>query len=467
MSFNPLKYLLMNSFKNFVSLLVLTSLIISCKKESLTPVEANLIPIINPPIPKANIKYEQYRLNPKKDTIIYHKSGAVLEIPKNAFLNSKGEIVTDSVDIEFRTFSNPLEIYLAGIPMNVSGNEQENMVFESAGMFEINANLPEENLKVNPENKINVSLNSFSNDSNFNTYDFNPDAKVWIETGKDSKTEATKEDELAKLPKLPAPPKLTTKAAFKIIDERNETNTLSEYRNVWFEPVDGKQVGYSSKDIKVKDLKDGTYEVTFHSWLNLQKNSETKVICYLAFDNNLDYSKALKRYQKKYAKRIRADKSEREKIERDWAIYDRQLKEYKLFFAKSEIEKAKGSQKIIRSLEVNNFGFVNVDRPIDYPQGAIITPIYTDENNNKIELKEVVLIETGKNSLYRYKNDIKFNPQNENLLWGLTEDGKLAYFTKDDFKKVTQNNGKVTLKMKIHPKELKSYDEIIAVLFPQ
>ena len=309
MSFNPLKYLLMNSFKNFVSLLVLTSLIISCKKESLTPVEANLIPIINPPIPKANIKYEQYRLNPKKDTIIYHKSGAVLEIPKNAFLNSKGEIVTDSVDIEFRTFSNPLEIYLAGIPMNVSGNEQENMVFESAGMFEINANLPEENLKVNPENKINVSLNSFSNDSNFNTYDFNPDAKVWIETGKDSKTEATKEDELAKLPKLPAPPKLTTKAAFKIIDERNETNTLSEYRNVWFEPVDGKQVGYSSKDIKVKDLKDGTYEVTFHSWLNLQKNSETKVICYLAFDNNLDYSKALKRYQKKYAKRIRADKT--------------------------------------------------------------------------------------------------------------------------------------------------------------
>ncbi|WP_264558174.1 hypothetical protein [Flavobacterium sp. N2270] len=456
----------MKIFKNFLGLFVLTLLFISCKNENTNSKNEDVIPIINPPLPKANIKYDNYRLNPNKDTIIHHKSGAILEIPKNAFLNSKGEIVTDSVDIQFRTFSNPLEIYLGGIPMNFNVNNQE-MVFESAGMFEINANLPEENLKVNPENKINVSLNSFSNDSNFNTYDFNTESNVWIETGKDKKNEISKEEALKKLPELPAPPKLTTKAAFKILDERDESNTLAEYNNVWFEPINGEKVGYSGKDIKVKDLKNGTYEVTFESWYDLKKDDDKKVICYLAFDNNASYSKALKRYQNKYAKRIKEDKQKREKIEREWAIYDKQLEEYKLFFAKNEIEKTNGSQKIIRSLEVNNFGFVNVDRPIDFPQGGVINPIYVDANNNKIQLKEVVLIETGRNSLYRYKNEIKFNPNNENLLWGLTEEGKLAYFTKQDFKKITQINGNVTLKMNIHPEELKSYDEIIAVLFPQ
>lgn len=456
----------MKIFKNFLGLFVLTLLFISCKNENTNSKNEDVIPIINPPLPKANIKYDNYRLNPNKDTIIHHKSGAILEIPKNAFLNSKGEIVTDSVDIQFRTFSNPLEIYLGGIPMNFNVNNQE-MVFESAGMFEINANLPEENLKVNPENKINVSLNSFSNDSNFNIYDFNTESNVWIETGKDKKNEISKEEALKKLPELPAPPKLTTKAAFKILDERDESNTLAEYNNVWFEPINGEKVGYSGKDIKVKDLKNGTYEVTFESWYDLKKDDDKKVICYLAFDNNASYSKALKRYQNKYAKRIKEDKQKREKIEREWAIYDKQLEEYKLFFAKNEIEKTNGSQKIIRSLEVNNFGFVNVDRPIDFPQGGVINPIYVDANNNKIQLKEVVLIETGRNSLYRYKNEIKFNPNNENLLWGLTEDGKLAYFTKQDFKKITQINGNVTLKMNIHPEELKSYDEIIAVLFPQ
>lgn len=456
----------MNSFKNFVGLLVLTSLIISCKKESSSPVESNFIPAINPPLPNANIKYDQYRLNPKKDTIIYHKSGAVLEIPKNAFLNSKGEIVTDSVDIEFRTFSNPLEIYLAGIPMNFTNDKQEEFVFESAGMFEINVNLPEDKLKVNPNNKINITLNSFTNDSNFNTYDFNQDTKVWIETGKDKINNLSKSEALSKLPELPIAPKFAPKFAFQVKDEKNETNSLAEYKNVWFEPIDTINFRNTGKDIKVKDLKNGMYEVTFKSWLNLKKDSDKKVICYLAFNNAKDYSIALRKYKEKYAQRIKKDKQKRKKIERDWAIYDKQFKEYKLFFAKSEIEKTYGSQKIIRSLEVNNFGFTNIDRPIDYPQGANINPIYVDQFNNKITLKEVVLVEIGRNSLFRFSNEIKFNPANDNLLWGLTNEGKLAYLTKENFKLIDKLIGRVTLKMQVHPVELNSYDEIMAVLFP-
>lgn len=456
----------MNSFKKTIAFFAVICLFISCKKKETTIEIISSTPAITPPIPLADIKYNEYKIDPNKDTIIHHKSGAIIEIPKNAFLNSKGDVVTDSVDLQFRTFSNPLEIYLAGIPMNFTNNKQEELVFESAGMFEINANLPEETVKTNPNSKIKVSLNSFTNDSNFNTYDLENETQVWMETGKDKISESTREESLAKLPKLPIAPKLKTKAAFKIVDERDNSNTLAEYENVWFEPVNGKQVGYSTKDITVKNLKNGTYEVTFHSWLNLKENSNTKVICNLAFENDANYSKALTKYQNKYANKIKEDKIKREKIERDWDIYNRQLKEYNLFFAKNEIEKIKGTQKIIRSLEVNNFGFVNVDRPIDFPQGAIINPNYVDENNNQIPLKEVVLIETGKNALYKYKNEIKFNPKNDNLLWGLTKEGKLAYFSKEDFKQINQNKGKVTLKMRIHPIKLTSYDEIIAVLFP-
>ncbi len=464
-----LNHLLMKSLKNYIGLFILTCLFISCKKESTAPENEVLISEIKPPIPKADIKYDEFRINPTKDTVIYHKSGAVLEIPKNAFLNSKGEIVTDEVDVQFRTFSNPLEIYLAGIPMNFTTSNQENLVFESAGMFEINANLPEENLAVNPNNKINVTLNSFSNDSSFNTYDLENDTKVWIETGKDKISETTKEKELAKLPKLPIAPQIATKAAFKISDERDTGNTLAEYKNVWFEPIDGKEVKEYpyALDIEVKDLKNGTFEVTFKTFREQTKNPDKKVICRLAFEKGANYTSALKKYQKKYAKIIKIDQEKRAKIEREWTIYANQVAEFKLFYAKNEIEKTKGSQKIIRSLQVNKFGFVNVDRPIDYPQGATITPIFVDENDEKIDLKEVVLIETGRNSLYRYTNEIKFNPRNNNLLWGLTNKGKLAYFTKENFNKIEKNKGEVTLKMRVHPVDLNSYDEIIAVLFPK
>ena len=201
----------------FVSL-ILFSAIISCKKE-LKPKE--LIEndaasfAIKPPISNALIKYNEFEINPTKDTIIKHKSGAVIEIPKNAFLNANGDIITEDVNLKFRSFSNPLEIYLAGIPMTAEING-EKMVYESAGMFEIKADKNEEKLYVNKESKIKVTLESFENDTNFNTYDLEEETGVWIETGKDEIQVKSKEEELSKIPKRPTPPKKAGRYAFQI-----------------------------------------------------------------------------------------------------------------------------------------------------------------------------------------------------------------------------------------------------------
>ena len=71
----------------------------------------------------------------------------------------------------------------------------------------------------------------------------------------------------------------------------------------------------------------------------------------------------------------------------------------------------------------------------------------------------------GGNALYRYTKTIHFNPESQNVLWGLTEDNKLAYFTIEDFKALKARSGEVVFKMRVHPEELQTYDEIMAVLF--
>jgi len=133
--------------------------------------------------------------------------------------------------------------------------------------------------------------------------------------------ESSKEDALAKLPKLPIAPKLTTYTAFQIIDVSNEENGLAEYENFWLQPIDSKKVIGISKNIKVKDLKDGTYEITFYFLQRGKELSSTKVICYLASNIDTDYLKALNSYKNKFAKIIKEDKDKRDKIEREWAIY--------------------------------------------------------------------------------------------------------------------------------------------------
>ena len=136
-----------------------------------------------------------------------------------------------------------------------------------------------------------------------------------------------------------------------------------------------------------------------------------------------------------------------------------------MFFARKEIEELKGSSKIMRTLQVNQFGLVNLDWPHVYPKGAKVEASFVDDNGNPIVLKQVVLLELGVNALYRYTKTVHFNPESQNILWGMTEDGKLAYFTASDFKNLEARSGKVAFKMRVHPEELKTYDDIMNVLF--
>ncbi len=450
----------------FLLIVLFSMSLFSCKeKEETAKPQAATEERLVPPIPEANIVADEFQISPTKDTVIYHKSGSVISIPKDAFLDEKGNVITTPVALKFRMFSNPLDIYLAGIPMNFTNENGEELVFESAGMFEMNASNKGKAVNVNPENKIQVDVVSYSEDTKFNRYDFDSESNTWKELGKDVVKTTTKEKELEQLPEVPEAPRIAGKFSFKVFDKLNENDKLKEYRDVWFEPVDGKKCGFDSKDILVKDLKNGTYEVTFVPWGKLPDTIKTKCICYLSFKDKAQYSKALNNYRKKYAGLLSKIQATRKTIDDAWSNYNKKHIEYKAFFARKEIKELNGASKIIRTLEVNQFGLVNLDYPHVYPKGAKLDASFVDENGKALDLKQVVLVEMGVNALYRYTKTIHFNPESQNVLWGLTEDNKLAYFTIEDFKALKARSGEVVFKMRVHPEELKTYDEIMAVLF--
>lgn len=441
-------------------------ILFSCKdkEEVVKPTEADEV-LLTPPIPSADIVADEFQILPSKDTIIYHKSGSVISVPKDAFLDENGKVITTPVTLKFRMFSNPLEVYLAGIPMTFAEKNGEEMVFESAGMFEMKASNKGKVVQVNPDNKINVDVVSYSSDSKFNRYDLDPETNTWRELGKDVITTTTQEEEIAQLPETPEAPRIAGKFSFQVFDKLNENDKLKEYRDVWFEPLDGKKCGFDSKDILVKDLKNGTYEVTFVPWGELPDTIKTTCICYLSFKDKAQYSKALNNYRKKYAGLLSRIQATRKTIDAAWSNYNKKRIEYNAFFARSEIKELKGASKIMRTLQVNQFGVVNLDWPHMYPKGAKVAASFVDENGKPIVLKQVVLVELGVNALYRYTKTVYFNPESQNILWGMTEDGKLAYFTASDFEKLKDYSGEVVFKMRVHPEELKTYDEIMAVLF--
>ena len=426
--------------------------------------------VIKAPLPNLDINSTAYTIDTQKDTVLTHKTGSKINIPKNAFLDSEGNIVKGKVDVSYREFSNAFEIYLGGIPMQYD-SAGTNMVFETAGMLEIKATSNNKPVYVNPDSKITIDMNSFEQGNRYNLYQLDTLTGKWTNIGKDRIEQKNYNDELSQLPTVPPQPKKATGFTFTIGDETGKYPELAMYENVLFEPIDGQSCGYSGiSEIKVKKLNHGKYEITFILIYNGTVLSEEKCICYLVFKEGANYSNAMKVYQNKYASLIKKRKKMEKKLEKEWADYFKIKNIYidagmEDFFYKKEIKNTKGKDKILRTLTLSNFGFINCDVPSSYPQGARLLAKFEDKKGNEMNLVDVVLVVKGRNALFRYTDTIKFNPTKQNVLWGITEDGSLAYFNSDDFKTINSTSGDYVFKMNVHNQELKTYEDITNVLF--
>ena len=432
-------------------------------KEALQHIEKETPTKVIAPLPHADIGLASYHIKTKKDTVIKHNSGATIRIPKNAFIDANGNVITDDVLLNFRSFSNPLDIFLSGIPMAYKTDGVEK-VFESAGMIEIRATSLGKQVFVNPKNKIKVDLLSFQAGSEFNVYNLDTLTGKWQDQGKDVITIDNYKEELEALPKVPLAPKEAGVYAFTIEDATGRYPELLMYENILFEPINNEPCGFTATGIDVSNLGNGTYNIRFtFDFYGIKK--ERSCICYLAFKEGVDYDNALKAYQKKYASLITLQKEKRSLIEKKWGDYKTQLKAYRSFLLREKIDELKPSEKITRTLEVNNFGFINIDYPLDYPQGGSFAPKYVDKNSKPLKLNNVVLVEKGRNALFKYTKEIKYNPKNENLLWGINNEGKLAYFKNEQFERLDSKKEIQTLEMNVYTEKELTYDKILAILF--
>ena len=416
--------------------------------------------VLTPPIPELDIPYHHYTVNPSEASVISTPSGAEIVVPENAFLDSDGNIVTENVEISYRDFYHPLEFYLAGIPMtfNQDGVDQ---VFESAGMIEITASADGQPLFTNPNSKISVDLMSWSKSTEFNLYDLDPETGQWIDRGKDSISVINKESELMGLPPIPAMPKVTTPYSFKIKDDTNNFPEISDYEHVFFEPLDYNNCNLTNAtEMKVNLLQNGVFEViTIIDAYGIRQ--ENRCLCYLAFEEGVEYYNALKIYQDKYADLLNNRKAVLADINAQWDFYYDVINTHR----KAQIRNMDGEEKILRTLTVNNFGFINCDFPRDYPQGGILYATFVDQDNNPLSFNEVVLIQENSNTLFRYQKEIKYDPNKENVLWGITRDQVMGYLTKEDFLSIESSKKAQTITMRtINTKGL-LYEDLMEVLF--
>jgi archaellum component FlaF (FlaF/FlaG flagellin family) len=426
------------------------------KEDKQNPVERTIVATspsyVLPPLPEKNIACMIARISSKAGAELTYSNGSTISIPANAFVNVNGKMVSDSVEIRYREFHDPLDIFLSGIPMTYDSAGTA-YTLESAGMIEITAFDKGEALNLDKEKTIKISMVSTNNEERFNLYELDTISKNWVYKGKDkieeqvvakpiantsvtkNETPALEQAEPLTRPMLSDPQKFS----FKIAYDATEFPELKAYENVMFQVTDDH---FKPAYFKINWDKISLYsgEEKGDYIVKLKKKDTTINVTAVPVFDATNYSKALAKFEAQHNSATKErDRKELEKKEK-LSVVNKGLSSYN----RNNIRAAASNMgaainRTYRTFFINNMGIHNCDFPL--PPNPIIqiasTMIEAGKISGKFTYSTIFIVEKGKNTVFRFsKGDpIRCNFQTSNLIWTITDKNDIAFFKQADLEK--------------------------------
>jgi hypothetical protein len=470
---------------------------------------------INPAFKEFNIPFEEFSFDSQSGDTIFCENGTILLFPPSSFVDNKGNIIKGKVNISYREFSNPIDFFVSGIPMNYDSANTK-YFFESAGMCEIYATKENVPVFVNPENKPEVNLVSNNKGENFNLYYLDTLQKKWINNinnipadvieNSKAKIKYTEISNQSLVPPIKPSKSDSSKPIIEIDVAKGSVAELQAYNNMKFEIVNGIKSSIKSdtdtewEDIKLKKGdKPGTYNAIF-----IKGKKKTSYLVRPVFEGK-SYEEALKvfeikqiEYEQLKEKRKENEKLQNEKIAKENErisklnlliearnkVIDKRnkeilneikkaneakqvrIEEHKKQLEKEEKEAFKNggeamNSQVIRTFYLERFGVWNCDHPI-LQSGVSLYSKFKDYAGNEIHFSKITLVNKSFNGLFALSNpNIKVNPKIEYMIWSI-QDNKFLYMTFDDFKncKIDSTTKEYTFSLRSYPGKISSRNDI-------
>ena len=268
---------------------------------------------INEPFAEITIPYQKAELKDNKTQQIVTNTGTRINIPSNCFVDKDNNNVSAPINVLYREFHNPAEIFQSGIPMTYdsAGVKQ---ALESAGMIDIIAVKGKDTLKIAKEKSIQIDLISENSDPKFNVYLLDKEKKNWTYIGKDNvsvKKEKTTNKSDQKVQesttaiatfqkgKEYVKPIIVTKnkVTFKVEFDIKEFPELSIYKDILFE-VDESKNKFNKSWYKINWAKISLKRINMNNEYQVtlaKRDSSVRLNTKAVFSEN-EYAKAVSAY---------------------------------------------------------------------------------------------------------------------------------------------------------------------------
>lgn len=539
---------------------------------------------IMPPLNGVNVPYEIFSFDAAAGDTLFTLNGSIIIFPKNAVLNSKGEMVKGNIEVRAREFNDPFDYSIAGIPMDYDSAGVKYQ-FISSAMIDITAYQNGEPLQVNPAAKPQLNLVSTNKERKTNLYKLDTVSGKWMNRGKDEvnlvDTRITVDPIYADnsimdrsfisegngLPgdfslidssiMLPPPQKASNlNPLINIIIDPASFKELLVYDGLKFEVIDARAntVGEDSKtdwdNIElIRGEVNGTYKVIFseknkkvtyhvkpvlegkdfvaaeklyqeklkeytriqkerkkeedNQKLQTQQNLNDRRVTDLALQELEEDNKRVEELNKLIAIRNKfieaenikilalnkenkrrkdsATKANSELAEKQRKEFEKQMTDVKKIqedFAKqrAEFEKQRAiweqnnrtaalQQNLIRSFQIDGFGYWNCDQPTS-PQTQQYIVNFKTENNEAVTYTNLCIAAEGINRLQNYYNTNRIGLINNGRYFGWAyNENRFYYFTRADFNNAKRENNTIAISMNLYEGDVKNYNELKAYIF--
>jgi hypothetical protein len=433
---------------------------------------SNLQPFIQPPIAALDVPSDSFVLLNTKDTTLVYSTGTTIGIPAGAFTDESGNDVTGEVKINYREFHDPIDIMLAGIPMNYdSGGVQFQL--ESAGMFEISAFQNGKQLKLKSGKNISVNMVSHTNNEiDYNIYYLDTVKKCWDYIAENTKQNGTcnplfernpnykdafsANNNISEFAKQLPPQKANANAYNFIIDfKKDEFPELAAYNGIKFQPLEGKKKFHAKLSEKTWDdvfiersEENDCYVITFVSEKETHKIKVNPVVD----ENNYaatkaDYEKRQRKYEAFLANKKNREAQDRDSVYRLMAIHNATALKSNLNdrfnnFIDNSFMQTSNDLLTSRTFTISKLGIWNSDKAFSFFEMAKVERYKAQFVNNQQEalvLKNVKLIRRGVNSAYSIEPKMFDNfpwANNVNILMGISYENELFVVKAEETKNI-------------------------------
>ncbi len=381
---------------------------------------------INEPLKDIKIAYEENMVDGQKGGEISYPSGNSILVPADVFVFEDGTPVTGPVNLKFREFKNPKDIFLSGIPMGYD-SAGTGYTLESAGMIELAGTANNKPVKLKAGKTLQVTIPSEFSEDNYNLYQLDTVKKNWVFNGRDSmQTKSTKQsNDFTYQPEQESAlikPRLADAVRYQcgLVIDKKQFPELAPYDSVKFEVIDN---NFKPKFYKIHwdyaSVKPGSTKGNYI--LSLKKADTTIVVNAVPVFKEKDYKAAVEQFQKRQNTVQKA--VDQKNIKRDEAVA-------------SLVKKSPGITN--RILVITQMGYWNSDRPLPkIPEALTLNfgNIMVDKNSKVVECKTIYVVQKNTNTVFTYpaNGDMLVNTKTKNLVWTVSAKDQIVFIELGDY----------------------------------